>query len=432
MENYIKIEDEFNGTKVDKVFTTDVLEVNLFIMNTIETIKETDSGYIFSASIGGSIIGDPVIDKDVIYFGACDKNLYAVYLNGKEKWRFKANDVAGCPAVHADRVYFGSFDGNLYCLDLEGKLIWKYALNDKIVAPPVIYKDVIYFTAKDYHVYALDTKGNLKWKFKTGGPIGYEVTIFDDVIYIGSRDYKFYAINLDGTLRWDFVTGGILMNAHIDSSGIYFPSYDKKIYCLDHDGKLIWTRSQKERNVRGIVCDGNVLYHISMDGCLYAMKKDGTDLWKFITQSSIFGLPCFDKENVYIGSSDNNLYCVDKKTGKEKWRCSCKGPLTTSMVMKDNLVFTGGWDCNIYAINIDGNILWTFQTSLSYMSTVEPEVTEGEVKTFQVVWDETIKPEKQEKYKEKMEEFFGGYGSFSTSYVQSSDYTGRKKKDRYA
>ena len=71
MDNYIKLEEEHDGTKVDKIFITDVMEVSLFTMNIVEQLKETDENPSFNVGIGGSIIGDQcatfwgrVTDKD--------------------------------------------------------------------------------------------------------------------------------------------------------------------------------------------------------------------------------------------------------------------------------------------------------------------------------------------------------------------------------
>src|SRR3989338_4785213 len=38
--------------------------------------------------VGGSITSVPLIFNGTVFFGACDKNFYAVGLDGKERWRF--------------------------------------------------------------------------------------------------------------------------------------------------------------------------------------------------------------------------------------------------------------------------------------------------------------------------------------------------------
>jgi hypothetical protein len=57
--------------------------------------------------------------NDHIYFGSNDDNVYALYSNNREKWRFSTGgDVVGKPAVKADlTVYVGSKDRNLYSIN---------------------------------------------------------------------------------------------------------------------------------------------------------------------------------------------------------------------------------------------------------------------------------------------------------------------------
>ena len=75
------------------------------------------------------------------YFGAADKNVYAVdVLNGQQKWKFETGRaVWSSPAVANGVVYIGSDDAYLYALDLQtGTEKWKFKTLYGIVTAPVV------------------------------------------------------------------------------------------------------------------------------------------------------------------------------------------------------------------------------------------------------------------------------------------------------
>ena len=55
--------------------------------------KETRASLIEGIGVGGSILSFPQVHEDRIYFGACDKNVYCIDMNGKEIWRFPTDGV---------------------------------------------------------------------------------------------------------------------------------------------------------------------------------------------------------------------------------------------------------------------------------------------------------------------------------------------------
>lgn len=68
---------------------------------------------------GGGITSSPAIDPSgAIYFGACDKKVYAYLSDSTKLWEYATGDsVVGSPALGADgSVIFGSYDGKVYCL----------------------------------------------------------------------------------------------------------------------------------------------------------------------------------------------------------------------------------------------------------------------------------------------------------------------------
>ena len=91
----------------------------------------------------------------------------------------------------------------------------------------------------------------------------------------------------------------------------------------------------------------------------------GVELWAFSTGDSIFASPTIDGEgNVYIGSLDKKLYCIDAD-GVELWSFETGDWIQSSAALSldEKVVYVGSWDNNLYAINTEnGSIFWTFET----------------------------------------------------------------------
>ena len=71
--------------------------------------------------------------------------------------------------------------------------------------------------------------------------------------------------------------------------------------------------------------------------------------WKFKAGDNIEGSAVLEGI-VYVGSSDNHLYAVDIKTGKEKLKFETGGIVSTPAVSKRVVYF--GSDHHLYALHI--------------------------------------------------------------------------------
>ena len=55
---------------------------------------------------------------------------------------------------------------------------------------------------------------------------------------------------------------------------------------------------------------------------------------------------------VYFGSTDNHLYALDAKTGKEKWKFKTGDWVSSSPAVSDGVVYFGSYK-HIYALDIE-------------------------------------------------------------------------------
>jgi outer membrane protein assembly factor BamB len=85
--------------------------------------------------------------------------------------------------------------------------------------------------------------------------------------------------------------------------------------------------------------------------------------WTFQTKEAVIASPTVADGVVYVGSSDNFLYALDARTGRERWRFDAHGNVNSSCAVAGGKVFAVSLDGRIYAVNTkDGREVWSFAT----------------------------------------------------------------------
>jgi len=85
--------------------------------------------------------------------------------------------------------------------------------------------------------------------------------------------------------------------------------------------------------------------------------------WVFKTKSPIFSSPVVSDDLVYFGGLDSILYAIDIHSGKEKWRFQTRGEIRSNLCIKGDKLFLNGGDGSLYALyKRTGAILWKFDT----------------------------------------------------------------------
>jgi outer membrane protein assembly factor BamB len=110
--------------------------------------------------------------------------------------------------------------------------------------------------------------------------------------------------------------------------------------------------------------------------------------WRYTRNTSVWSsqpviAKIKEKTNIFIGSYDQNLYCVDGLTGKEKWRFPTSGKINNAPCFlnlnREFVIFFASSDRTFYAINAEtGKKKWSYET-LPWEYTVEEAVASSPV-----------------------------------------------------
>ncbi|MBK6712127.1 MAG: PQQ-binding-like beta-propeller repeat protein [Chloroflexi bacterium] len=77
----------------------------------------------------------------------------------------------------------------------------------------------------------------------------------------------------------------------------------------------------------------------------------------------IISSPAVSGGVVYVGGMDGNLYAINRADGQELWRFATQGSITASPAIANGLAYIGSEDGNLYAINVnDGQEAWHVET----------------------------------------------------------------------
>ncbi len=146
--------------------------------------------------------------------------------------------VFSSPAVVNGVVYFGADDRNVYALNAEtGEKIWSYYTAALTESSPAVVNGVVYIGANNGNLYALDASSGVQiWHFSSFNCITSSPAVLDGVVYVGSWDNNLYAVNAsNGIELWRYTTGGSISSSPAVTKGgeVYIGSDDTRIYCLN-------------------------------------------------------------------------------------------------------------------------------------------------------------------------------------------------------
>ncbi len=88
--------------------------------------------------------------------------------------------------------------------------------------------------------------------------------------------------------------------------------------------------------------------------------------WKFPTGDRVISSPVFKDNVIYFGGDDGNVYAVDAATGRQIWKRATNGPVPATPAIADGTVYVGSYDGKFYAFNAQtGALKWKFAPTVS-------------------------------------------------------------------
>jgi outer membrane protein assembly factor BamB len=298
-------------------------------------------------------------------------------------WQFGANSpVTRGPIVGNDGVvYVGTEDGRIFAVKPDGQQKWSFSSNTGTPSQPLINSaNVVMFGAENGYIVGLSKDdGAEKWRIDMrsapyGGsdtPVRGEASGATNYPYllIGNEMGIVYELYDNGEFKGvRRATGAVRGGVAVAPDGtLAWGSLDKSLYGGNPSGgdRFRFPVDSEIYTTPTISAD-NVIYVGTGQGTLYAVKTDGTQVWKVgltsgraIRTSAALG----GDGTIYLGADDGKFYAVDPKNGSVKWTYTTGNAITSSAAVGGNgLIYVGSNDNSLYVFGADGKVVSTFKT----------------------------------------------------------------------
>lgn len=311
-----------------------------------------------------------------------------------------ADQVMSGVTVDGDRLYLGAgktrlkSDGFVFCLDRHtGRMVWKFNndgdLNPVFCTPTVadgkLFVGEGLHTDKDCRLFCLDAgSGKPAWEkpFETTSHTeGTPRVVGGKVIFTAGDEGLICADAKTGKKLWQFA--GADQQLHIDGPPVVSGNrvfagsglYTYALLCIDADtGKEVWRTPVGLRSFGApLVIGGRVVYglgtgNMGTDVFKYDEEKGkpaeaepagqvvcveaatGKEVWRYDLTRSIHTPLAADAFSVYATSRDGCVHCLDRKTGKLRWKTGIGATITAGPAVATN----GGMPVAVYAVSTDG------------------------------------------------------------------------------
>lgn len=300
---------------------------------------------------------------------------------------------------HNIGAYVGSFDSHNY---IAYGILWVERYNVLYAIGDAETESWSNFHGSETQNAVKTTRGPLDlnypaWTFTTGGSVSAVPAVADGKLYIGSHDHMLYCLDAyTGEKIWNFTTGWQIYSSVAVADGRVFTGTDDgDMYCLDADtGEVIWTKDWNAEWLGSLefypgattaairsspLVVGSMVYVGDLSGKFHCLNvASGSEVWSYQTYGPILSSPMYYNGVVYIASTDINfgangrLYAFDASTGSFKWAATVadsgrEGPVNTPVLYNEP---------NLGAIILMGN------TAASANAVQAYNITDGSLLNF--------------------------------------------------
>ena len=153
---------------------------------------------------------------------------------------------------------------------------------------------------------------------------------------------------------------------------------DKLVKLTRPDGTNIWTFSGHTDAVNMVQFDqvSRNVYSCSSDGTVKRINSTGTEVWSFLTNAGIV-MDIISIESYIYAITDNGwLIKVAKADGSEVWRTRVDTGKARSVCGFGGNIYVGGTN-DVYKLDTDGNVVWSFVPATNYELILEIDYDEN-------------------------------------------------------
>ncbi len=214
------------------------------------------------------------------------------------------------------------------------------------------------------------------WRlYETDGINGLMVRALD----MGNGNYGYTLMNIDLDRQWIYIYNKVLgkdaeqMYAYHINLDYYTPQLPENAFRSEYE----YQQRMKFRIKRVLADNASIFTRVDVDEknlyfgnslgyCKAVDKQTGELRWQYKTDAMLFSRPAVSGKYLILPTSDKHLVWIDKKTGKAKWQHNADGPYVADGVVRDGILYQGGyktfqaWDVKRH------KLLWQYDNINNY------------------------------------------------------------------
>jgi len=176
------------------------------------------------------------------------------------------------------------------------------------------------------------------------------------------------------SLFWVIELGPMISSPIFHNNIVYNSTITGKIFAINvYKKKIIWQKNIQDPLVSSLLLHDNLLisctfnsWIINQDSksleknLIYALDitKEGKEEWIVQIPGDIFSSPCIcDGKIIAVGSLDSKIYAIDLG-GNIMWSFNTGGSIWSSPATNNQEIFIGSDDYFLYSFDLNGNLNW--------------------------------------------------------------------------
>ncbi len=164
-------------------------------------LNESTGSQIWSYNTGlaVTITGSPAVAYGRVYVPLDGTRFLALdETTGFLDWSFTTGSNSTTAAIHNGVLYFGAGNRNIYAVNAStGATIWTRTTGGAVTSSPALSlgSTELFVGSNDRYLYALNLiTGAVAWRFLAGGQISSSPAVADNRVFFGSKDHTVYAL----------------------------------------------------------------------------------------------------------------------------------------------------------------------------------------------------------------------------------------------
>ena len=231
-----------------------------------------------------SPIGRPTVVGDYVAVGGSGGAALLDAASGDRLQTYPGEGVAWAPVIRDDTVYYTAGDGRrpdslrVYAMGIDGSERWQFPVGDSLYCGPALGDGAVFVASTDEYVYAIEAEsGAQRWRFETPAdntgsssqPVYADGTVF---VHEGGDRVMFALDAQSGDEVWRFPAPDVLTAVPAIAGDVVVTATPGHLLAIDREsGDLCWAVGLEESIYGPVVTDAHVLYVV--EGTVVAVER---------------------------------------------------------------------------------------------------------------------------------------------------------------